>query len=115
MQDHGHDRSGALGEFWRSSRQLLPEFQNRSQIWSHLPPERRYPEQFLLIFTGLSKGSEGSRRTPCDGAVVAAAFERLQLQPACHLRLRRCELARKLLVLGLERRDLLREHRALVF
>jgi len=66
MQDHGFDRSGALGEFWRSTRKLLPELPNQSQIWSHLRPERRYPEQFLLIFTGLSKGSEGSRRTPCD-------------------------------------------------
>ncbi len=67
MQDHGFDRSGALAEFQRSSRQLLPELPKRSQIWSHLRPERRYPEQFLLIFTNLSKGSEGSRRTPCDG------------------------------------------------
>jgi hypothetical protein len=40
----------------------LPEQRKQSQIWSHLRPERRYPEQFLLIFTVLPKGSEGNRR-----------------------------------------------------
>jgi hypothetical protein len=49
----------------------LPEQRKQSQIWSHLPPERRYPEQFPLIFTVLPKGSEGSRRPPGDGAVLA--------------------------------------------
>ena len=67
MENHGNDRLGALGEFQRSSRRLLPEQPKQSQIWSHLRPERRYPEQFLLIFTSLSKGSDGSRRPPCDG------------------------------------------------
>jgi len=57
----------APAEFQRSSRQFLPEQPKQSQIWSHLRPERRYPEQFLLIFTALPKGSEGSRRTECDG------------------------------------------------
>ena len=36
-------------------------------IWSHWRSKRRYPEQFLLIFTSLSKGSEGSRRPPGGG------------------------------------------------
>jgi hypothetical protein len=67
MQDHGCDRDGALAEFQRSSRRVLPEQRKQSQIWSHLRPERRYPEQFPLIFTVLSKGSEGSRRTPGGG------------------------------------------------
>jgi len=67
MQDHGRDRSRALGEFQRSSRRLLPEQPKQSQIWSHLRPERRYTEQFPLILTSLSKGSEGSRRPPGDG------------------------------------------------
>jgi hypothetical protein len=61
------DRSGAMGEFQQSTAEVLPELPNRSQIWSHLRPERRYPEQFLLILTALSKGSEGSRRPPGDG------------------------------------------------
>jgi hypothetical protein len=68
MEDHGNDRLGSLGEFRRSSRRFLPEQPNQSQIWSHLRPERRYLEQFLLIFTVLPKGSEGSRRPPGDGA-----------------------------------------------
>ncbi len=63
----------SLGEFQRSSRRLLPELPNRSQIWSHLPRERRYPEQLPLIFTALSKGSEGSRRPPGDGAFFQVA------------------------------------------
>jgi hypothetical protein len=67
MEDHGYDRLGALEEFQRSSRRLLPEFPNQSQIWSHLRPERRYPEQFPLIFSALSKDSEGSRRPPGAG------------------------------------------------
>src|ERR1700677_4277323 len=67
MQDHGCDRDGGLAEFQRSSRRVLPEQRKQSQIWSHLRPERRYPEQFLLIFTVLPKGSKGSRRTPGGG------------------------------------------------
>jgi hypothetical protein len=65
----GMDRSrftaATVRELWQSfSRQcrILPEQPKQSQIWSHLPPERRYPEQFPLIFI-VSKGSEGSRRT----------------------------------------------------
>ena len=61
----------ALEEFQRSSRRLLPEQPKQSQIWSHLRPERRYPEQFLLILTALSKGSKRSRRPP--GAVMIAS------------------------------------------
>ena len=68
MEDHGGDRDRALAEFQRSSRRVLPEQRKQSQIWSHLHPERRYLEQFLLIFTVLPKGSEGSRRTPCGGS-----------------------------------------------
>jgi len=70
MEDHDCDRDGALEEFQRSSRRLLPEQSKQSQIWSHLRPERRYPEQFPLIFTVLPKGSEGSRRPPGDGRSV---------------------------------------------
>jgi hypothetical protein len=62
--------AATVSESWQSYDRLsriLPESPKWSQIWSHLPPNRRYPEQFPLIFTSLPKGSEGSRRPPGDG------------------------------------------------
>ncbi len=68
--EHGGSRLRSFGSTGRVSAEhcrFLPELPNRSQIWSHLRPETTLPGAVPLIFTALSKGSEGSRRTPCDG------------------------------------------------
>ena len=64
-----------LEEFPRSSRRVLPGSESSRKSGRICAQNDVYPEQFLLMFTVLPKGSEGSRRPPGDGLGTFSRIE----------------------------------------